>query len=547
MIPGQFRPCLLVFLPVLIAGCGAETARPVENGNASDPARDLRWVYPGDDGRLVYEQNERGNRVPDFSNAGYGGGGVTLPDVPVRATVEPGDGDDGERIQAAIDEVSAIDPDEGGFRGAVLLRRGEYEVAGSLFIRHSGVVLRGEGQDADGTIIRATGDDRRTVIQVTGEGRAREVPGSRQRIADDYVPVGARSFRLEEAGGFSVGDNVAVFRPSTAEWISAIGMDEIPPRPDGGRIVQWQAGRFDFFYDRVVTGIDRNTVTVDAPIFNALDKEYGGGYLYQYEFPGRIEQVGVEHLRGISEFSGEPEDHDEDHAWTFISIDSAQNAWIRNITSYHFGFGLAQVLRHTRWVTVQDSICLEPVSQIRGGRRYPIYLSGQLALVQRCYANFSRHDFGINSNVPGPNVFLDCLGEESYADTGPHHRWATGALFDNVRVPNHGIRIINRLRLGSGHGWAGANMVVWNSEAGNLMIQNPPTAQNWAFGNVGPIADPPFWGDPAYFVSHGEPVEPDSLYLAQLRERLGEDAIRNIAKMNIRDPIRIRPRLWNED
>src|SRR5476651_868243 len=65
-------------------------------------------VYPGKDGKLVYVPDENGNTIPDFSNCGYMGGGVKLPDVPVQATVNPGEGDAGARIQAAIDKVSAM-------------------------------------------------------------------------------------------------------------------------------------------------------------------------------------------------------------------------------------------------------------------------------------------------------------------------------------------------------------------------------------------------------------------------------------------------------
>ena len=42
------------------------------------------------------------------SNAGYGGGGAALPNVQARVAVEPGEGDDSARIQAAIDQVSAM-------------------------------------------------------------------------------------------------------------------------------------------------------------------------------------------------------------------------------------------------------------------------------------------------------------------------------------------------------------------------------------------------------------------------------------------------------
>ena len=36
------------------------------------------WVHVGADGKLVYHADARGNRVPDFSNVGYRGGGVAL-------------------------------------------------------------------------------------------------------------------------------------------------------------------------------------------------------------------------------------------------------------------------------------------------------------------------------------------------------------------------------------------------------------------------------------------------------------------------------------
>ena len=34
-----------------------------------------KLVYPGSDGRLVYTPDEKGNIIPDFSHAGYRGGG----------------------------------------------------------------------------------------------------------------------------------------------------------------------------------------------------------------------------------------------------------------------------------------------------------------------------------------------------------------------------------------------------------------------------------------------------------------------------------------
>ncbi len=127
------------------------------------------WVHPGDDGRLRYRTDARGNRVMDFSHAGYKGGGVPLPDVAAARMLEHASGDNTARIQAAIDEVSLRLPDSRGIRGAVLLQKGTYEVAAPLRIGASGVVLRGSGSGEDGTVIRVSGPPHR-VFDVGGEG-----------------------------------------------------------------------------------------------------------------------------------------------------------------------------------------------------------------------------------------------------------------------------------------------------------------------------------------------------------------------------------------
>jgi hypothetical protein len=86
-----------------------------------------------------------------------------------------------------------------------------------------------------------------------------------------------------------------------------------------------EAGDKDLLFDRVITKINGNQITVDAPICNALDQAYGGGVIYKYEFPARITQVGVENLRGVSEYKGR-EDEEEEHVWDFIVIDTVANA-----------------------------------------------------------------------------------------------------------------------------------------------------------------------------------------------------------------------------
>src|ERR1043166_10160397 len=105
--------------------------------------------------------------VIDFSYAGYGGGGVSVPSVPDVLRVRPTGRDDTTSIQAALDRIASKSIDGQGVRGAVLLERGTFHVAGSLRLRASGVVLRGSGIKL--TTVVATGQSRRTLVEAGGD------------------------------------------------------------------------------------------------------------------------------------------------------------------------------------------------------------------------------------------------------------------------------------------------------------------------------------------------------------------------------------------
>jgi len=144
-------------------------------------------------------------------------------------------------------------------------------------------------------------------------------------------------------------------------------------------------------------------------------------------------------------------------------------------------------------------------------------------LFQRCYASTGRHDFVTGSRVTGPNVFLDGLAESARSDIGPHHRWATGTLFDNIRGGS--TRVWNRGNSGTGHGWSGAQTMFWNMDSytGEFRVDSPEGSMNWGIGCVGTNQT----GE-GYWESWGNNVQPRSLYLQQLEDRLGVDAVNNI-------------------
>jgi hypothetical protein len=527
----------------------------ISSGNAQDIPPTTSLVYPGADGKLVYVSDSSGNKIPDFSNAGYKGGGVPIPHVQIKAIVWPVPGDNSEHLQKVIDSVSALPPDALGFRGTILLKMGEYNLEKPITIKASGIVLRGEGMSDIGTILigrtikpvqgQTTGrGGRPALINIAGGVAIKPLEETKQLITDKYVPVGARNFNVASAKNFKVGDKVIVRRIGNDEWIKELGEDSATV----GRN-RWRP--FNINYDRIIVDIKGNTITVDAPVFCAIETRWGGGEIIKYN-DERIENVGIENLRGVSEYDpsvrqknygnmdrdkldpkyqyqGDEYFSDENHYFNFINISNAKNVWVRNITALHFGNSVVQSNAGSKWITVQDCESWEPVSIRMGARRFTYQMNGQFCLVQRCFSQKGRHSFVLQGQEASGNVFLDCKAVNPYSTSEPHNHWVNGILYDNIKAPltaRYWDYII---------GWAGANIVFWNCE-GDFLIQKPPTAQNYSFGHIGVNAVifnaglQDLTKPNGHVESMDAHVTPRSLYLAQLKERLGEQAIKNIAK-----------------
>ena len=472
----------------------------------------------GDDSRLLYSPDALGNQVLDFSPAGYGGG-ASLPIVPARIFVRAGGGHDRERVQAAIDRVSAMPSDAGGFRGAVLLSRGVFAIDTGLRISSSGVVLRGSGSGENGTVLDATGVSRRTLIEIAGQGQRTEVPGTRRAVTEDYVPVGATAVTVRDASGLHPGDRIMVLRPSSAAWISLLRMDQFQGWRAPERL-HWLPGSRDIAWDRVVTAVEGNRIRFDAPLTTALDRMYGGGFVYRYEFAGRIHHSGIENLRLVSDYD-RTRPKDEDHSWIAISLDKAENVWVRQVAALHFVAYAVLAQADSKWVTIEDCEAFDPIGEDAAYRGRAFHTAGQLTLLQRCRSRRGRQDFTTGFTAAGPIVFLDCTTEESRNFSGPLESWASGVLFDNVKIRGNALRLVNRGTDDQGAGWAAANSILWNSEATDIEVQNPPGAYNRSYGCRGsmPSNEHTVAGDPYSDFGKGNPAVPGSLYRQQLSER----------------------------
>src|SRR2546430_15639609 len=65
------------------------------------------WVSFGNNHRLQYTQDANGNRIMDFSFAGYQGGGVQLPSATVQAILAPSGSDDPQPNHSATNTGSS--------------------------------------------------------------------------------------------------------------------------------------------------------------------------------------------------------------------------------------------------------------------------------------------------------------------------------------------------------------------------------------------------------------------------------------------------------
>jgi hypothetical protein len=482
---------------------GVGRCRP---SDASSLAASEAWVRLDDRGCLGYGYDDNGNRVPDFSHAGYRGGGVPLPFVPrsaERPALLPGSGgDDTPAIQAALDAVAARPADPEGFRGVVELGPGSFTVAGTLRILASGVVLRGQGPSGAGaTVLRAVGPGR--PVLVIGPGTGRSVAES-HRVTDQYVPVGARSFEVDEVGDLQVGDDILVRRPSTQRWLTTVAM------------TSKAAG---IIFERRITDIEGRRITIDVPLTNALEKEFTEATVSKYRFAARIAEVGVERLAGRADFDPRSDLGDG----IFIDVDAAMNAWVRQVRAENYEGAAVSLEQFSKWVTVEDVVAAAPAPPSASAWSRAFLMGGQQNLMLRNQAIGARRALDSWARAAGPNVVHDLtvIGPSSLVKPS---RWTNGLLLDGVRLTDQagaasGAIVIENQQGGRDPGWSAANSVLWNCRAGQFVVDSPPTAQNWVMGAEGVEL-----GSTGSY-DRTRPAKPESLYRAQLAERLGEHAL----------------------
>ena len=483
----------------------------------------------------VSQPDPEGYVLPDFSHAGYKGGDADIPEVTVVKTISPITGDNTAHIQEAIDAVGAM-PIAEGVRGALLLRAGTYPINGTITVPYDGLVLRGEGIGK--TILYAVGDTphQRDVVVIGSDKRvwgASEKSGTRQ-VIQESVPVGAMTITVSNASKYTIGQQIIIYHPCIDTWLKAVDYGGVPypdPTAPSDPDERWTVDQYPVSYHRYITAIEGNTLTIDAPVFYTLQKDLSASYVYEPNMKGTIYGSAIENLTiTIESLGGE----DENHAWNAVRFRSIENAWAKECE--FIGFGQSGIVTDAcRRSTFLRCRAIDPVAITTGERKYCFntYLNSQLNLFKECYAHGGRHNY-ISNGTSGTsgNVFLRCVSDSALNVNEGHRGWTQGMLYD-CHKEQHMVRpftlgLYNRVAMGTGHGWAAVQSVLWNCDVdadyGTIGLQKPPTAQNYAIGCKAkkitgkPVNASDFTKGYVEGQNQGG-LQPESLYEAQLLSR----------------------------
>ena len=499
-------------------------------------AAELPVSLVGSGPELKYLKTERGDQVCDFSHAGYGGGGVTFPTSSNKKTVVAVTGDASDAIQSAINQVASM-PLVDGVRGTVELAAGTYNCSKTLAIKTNGIILKGAGSAAGGTVIKLTGKPH-IAIEIarevsTGDGKeskkkAREAAASEGKskgsskpikITDDYVPSGTTVINVQSASGLKSGDTIEITREATKDWIHFMGMDNLM---DAGKLETWMKEDREITYLRKVKSIKGNEITIDVPLTDCIDGKFlgkSGATVTKVEPQKKISKCGMENFRIEAP---NPVGDWRDAQYIGVIINNAEDIWMKNVGMKNT-FPDLQVGEDSSRVTIEALKTEHPgeIKQSEKSNGYASYvrLLGTQVLMNKCSLSGDNAFYVSTANTTSQlNVVLNSTfsGDGSIQ---PHMTWSTALLLDNCKFNQGAIIIRNRGKAGSGHGWTMGWSVVWNCSAKSITVEQPPGVTNWCVGSSGKyeVEDK---GKSQWLFMKGSAATPSSLYVAQLAARM---------------------------
>lgn len=481
--------------------------------------------------------------IPNCSYAGYRNSDVPLPTVKVVANVRAagakadGKTDDAAAFKQAIEQAHKA----GG--GAVLVPAGTYALSGMIHLKHSNVVLRGEGVDKTTLVFntplgKLAGANRSAgkiawswmggLVWVGPEdtfdergqlGRGGESWRNGQEITKVTVPAKRGDFQVKVAAtaGIKPGDFVLLSYENVADHSLLIAMAG-HERMKGYNWAKDAAGlvrdrRWDWCVE--VASISGNTLTLKQPLRVDIRPEWN----VTVTTPGQtVREVGVEGMT-LKMVHNERNVHLMDIGFNGIYINRAINCWVKDvkIVDAQNGIGVASVKN----VTVTGfHITGRPHHHATALRN-----AAQDVLWEKFLID-SRPMHGINTEgLATGNVWRDGVMKHGTFDS--HRAMSFEFIRTNITIHNDG-----KPGGGSEAGpFLGARVVHWNIRAtgSSEFVNQPDCISDGALVGIQgvPISNKGAWamvpGDKnCIIVDQGKVPEPPDLFEAQLKLRQGK-------------------------
>lgn len=569
----MFRNSQFVFLVFLSLG-GLADAEPWRSR-----------LYPEDWKPPEQEEGLRfldGEFIQDFSYAGYRMGETDLPVVtgPVFDVVEAFGADAGGETDATLAIQSAIHAAEANGGGVVYLPAGTFKISKPegedrcLYIQGSNVVLRGAGVDRT-FLYNSTYEMRNSeIIRVRPPHWGRwtdEASASVLLVRDELGP--SKSLKLASVARFAAGDWVVLHNPTTVEFVEELKMGA------GSDGVDWTQQLVPLRGPRMlrqIVSVDQESqeIRLDVPTRWSLTVRDAARV---YKAVPQLEEVGIEHLSignrsvpgegwGESDYNQNSKAASHTHESFLIELVGVSNGWIRNVHSYNPGnengvriLSNGIKLDWCRNVTLYQIRMSHAQYGGGGGNGYMIRLNAaNECLISESEVGFSRHGIVFWRMENSGNVVSRCYDHDSGVQIGSggieptsgrgsdHHGiFSHSNLFDSNRVERSYLEAAYRGDFGSNpdHGTTSSQTVYWNTVGEafhskvNYIVRSQQFGNGYVIGTSGAAAN--VWltaardgsetrTDPVDLlegVGTGDRLYPQSLYLDQLRRRLGVDAV----------------------
>jgi hypothetical protein len=501
------------------------------------------YTQPGNAARFLH----------DFSYAGYRMRQVEPPvrtDRVLDVTQAPyfadntGASDVTAILQQAIDDAGAV---SGG--GVVLLPSGTYRVAPpsgkshALLLNKSNVVLRGQGPTSTFIYNGATNMRAKRVILVSPTGS----PGNWSSGATGTVsvtadlPVLATRIPVASVTGFSVGSWVVVRSDMTTALSEEFNMG-----------TTWAGMAGPTFY-RKVTAVDSvaKTLTLDIPLRMSLKTRDNARV---FKIPAHLSEVGVENLAIGMRENSTPGTGDTDyevagtgayemHDSFALMMSHTVDGWIVNVSSYRPPSNTRDIhllsngidLLYSRNITVEGCEMGKPQYKGGGGNGYLYSIRGSDSLIKDSVSYQGRHNFNFRSIQATGNVLFTNRISDGTLVSDFHMHMSAANLMDNLTLYQEKFEAADRSPYGTtSHGVTTTQSVFWNTHGAKYrsgttsIIRSQQYGEGYVIGVRGSATGVDLTNttktsptDFAETALSGEELVPQSLYVDQLKKRLG--------------------------